>query len=76
LPVLRPTVGLDKNEIMDLSSKIGILERSSKSAAGCSAVPDRPSTAAKLEKILEIESALDIEKMLGRTVSTAKLIKI
>jgi thiamine biosynthesis protein ThiI len=76
LPVLRPAIGMDKTEIEDLSRYIGIYERSSKSATGCTAVPDQPSTAAKLEKILEIEPKLDIKEMLGRTMSTAKLVRI
>jgi thiamine biosynthesis protein ThiI len=59
LPVYRPLIGLDKEEITRIARKIGTFGPSTGSAEGCRAVPRRPSTRASLEKIRKIEEALD-----------------
>ncbi|MBA5941928.1 MAG: tRNA 4-thiouridine(8) synthase ThiI [Methanophagales archaeon] len=55
LPVYRPLIGLDKIEIERIAKEIGTFEASIFPASSCSAVPDKPTTKAKLDKVLEAE---------------------
>ncbi len=65
IPVIRPLIGLDKQEIMDLARKIGTYEVSIRPQEDCCTlfVPKRQITAARLEKIKELEDQLPVEKL-------------
>jgi thiamine biosynthesis protein ThiI len=63
IPVLRPLIGFDKEEAIEISRRIGTFPQSTSKATGCQAVPGGPSTAAKLETILEIERGLAATSM-------------
>jgi thiamine biosynthesis protein ThiI len=58
LPVLRPVAGLDKEEIIEGSRRIGTYALSSKVQEYCALVPDRPVTAARPEAAQEEERKL------------------
>jgi len=58
LPVYRPLIGLDKEEITRIARDLGTFESSTIPVKGCQAVPRKPSTSAVLEKIREIEGGL------------------
>ncbi|MBL7169948.1 MAG: 7-cyano-7-deazaguanine synthase [Candidatus Aenigmarchaeota archaeon] len=62
VPILRPLLGLDKEEIQKIGKKIGTFGQDISPAGCCSIVPSRPSTKARLEKILEEESKIDVEE--------------
>ena len=53
IPVLRPLIGFDKEDIIKIAKEIGTYDLSILPTVGCKAVPDNPVTQAKLEKILE-----------------------
>ena len=59
LPILRPLVGNNKNEIIAESKIVGTHDLSAKVAEYCAIVPSRPATNARLADILEEESRLD-----------------
>jgi thiamine biosynthesis protein ThiI len=59
LPVYRPLIGLDKDEITRIARTIGTFQPSTRIVEGCRAVPRKPSTSADMEKIREIEGGLD-----------------
>lgn len=59
MPVYRPLIGFDKEEAIRIAREIETYEASTFPASGCKAVPKGPSTAAKLEKIREIEGKLE-----------------
>jgi thiamine biosynthesis protein ThiI len=59
LPVYRPLVGLDKEEITRIARAIGTFAPSTEAAEGCQAVPEKPSTSAALDRIRKIEAGLD-----------------
>ena len=63
IPILRPLIGLDKVEIEDLARKIGTYSITATSVDGCQAVPKGPATKSKVEKIIELESELDLETL-------------
>ncbi|EHP89517.1 tRNA uracil 4-sulfurtransferase ThiI [Methanotorris formicicus] len=58
LPILRPLIGMDKNEIIEIAKKIGTFEVSTSKEIRCFAVPKYPITKADIEKIREIERKL------------------
>ncbi|HEU4344636.1 MAG TPA: tRNA uracil 4-sulfurtransferase ThiI [Candidatus Binatia bacterium] len=62
LPLLRPLVGMDKQEIIDQARRIGTFETSSIPDQDCCQlfVPKHPATKANLREIEEAESQLDI----------------
>lgn len=76
VPILRPLIGFDKQEIVDISRKIGTFEYSTLQSIGCTAVPNKPSTATKIEKIKAEENKLKIEKLVEDAVENAEIIKI
>lgn len=56
MPVYRPLIGFDKVEAEKIAREIGTYELSIIPTEGCKAVPYKPSTKAKLEKVLKVES--------------------
>ena len=73
LPVLRPVIGMDKIEIMDLSRKIGTYETSILPFEDCCTVftPRRPKTNPSLAEVERAEKALDIEALVNESVEGA-----
>lgn len=65
IPILRPLVGDDKAEIMELAENIGTFEISTLPHDDCCSlfVPDRPATNASLEAIEAAEAALDVDTL-------------
>ncbi|WXG40506.1 MAG: tRNA uracil 4-sulfurtransferase ThiI [Candidatus Freyarchaeum deiterrae] len=59
LPVYRPLIGLDKLEIEEIARKIGTYESSSINVTSCGAVPKKPATRAKLEKVKSAEEIIN-----------------
>jgi len=58
LPIFRPLVACDKNQIMDLARRIGTYDVSSRTAAPCPFLPDHPITSARLEHLHDIMAQL------------------
>lgn len=54
IPIIRPLIGFNKNEIITIAKKIGTYDLSITDAHTCPFVPDKPATHADLEKV-EIE---------------------
>ncbi|MCK4243938.1 tRNA 4-thiouridine(8) synthase ThiI [Candidatus Bathyarchaeota archaeon] len=74
LPIHRPLIGFEKQEIIDIAKKIGTYDLSIKSVHGCSAVPSKPATMADLNEIKRQEEKLGVENLLSETLrSVAKL---
>ncbi|MEM2970760.1 MAG: tRNA uracil 4-sulfurtransferase ThiI [Candidatus Bathyarchaeia archaeon] len=75
-PVHRPLLGFDKNETEQLARKIGTYEASIGKATACSAVPQKPTTQAKIEEVEEAESVLDIDRMVEESTANLKIINL
>ena len=71
LPVIRPVVGMDKEEIVRLSRRIGTFETSILPYEDCCTVftPKHPRTRPKLAELEEAEAGLDIEGMVSAAVA-------
>jgi len=64
IPILRPLLGMDKEEIQKIGREIGTFYQGVSPAGCCSVAPNKPSTKARLEKIVEEEGKIDVEKMI------------
>ncbi len=75
MPIFRPLIGTDKQEIIYEASKLGTFEISTQDAPDCCTLfmPRSPETHAKLEKVLEAESAFPIDKWISELVESADI---
>ena len=75
IPVFRPLIGNDKEEIITISRKIGAFETSILPFEDCCTVftPRHPRTKPKLEFVEKAEEALDIEYLVKDAVENARL---
>lgn len=78
MPVLRPLIGMDKDEIIDISRKIDTFDISIEPYEDCCTVftPKHPKTRPELKKCIEAESVLDIEGLVERAVNGATFMMI
>ena len=70
LPVLRPVIGMDKEEIIRISRRIGTFETSILPYEDCCTVftPRHPKTHPHLDEVLAYEQALDIGGLVQRAL--------
>jgi len=73
--VLRPLITMDKQDIIRLSAQIGTEEFAKNMPEYCGVISDRPTTCAKLDRVLEEESHFDVE-VLNRALEQTRVIKI
>ncbi len=71
LPVFRPVIGMDKEEIVQIARKIDTFETSILPYEDCCTVftPKHPNTKPKMYKILEAEANLDVEQLVAEAVA-------
>jgi thiamine biosynthesis protein ThiI len=75
--VLRPLVGMNKQQIVKYAKEIGTYEISIRpGVASCGVPTDNPSTSAKRNQLAEVEAALDVEAMVTRDIENARVIAI
>ena len=77
LPVLRPLIGFDKEDIVAIAKKIGTFETSTLPYEDCCTVflPDFPAIRPKLSFIEEEEKKLDIESLVEEALSSREVIR-
>ena len=71
LPVMRPVIGMDKEEIITTARKIDTFELSIQPFDDCCSLftPKRPKTRPKIEEVEREEAALDCEGLIERALS-------
>ncbi len=69
MPIIRPLVGFDKQQIVDMAKEIGTYGLSIEGAGPCGIVPAKPSVAATLGKILDAEATMDVPGMVERAMA-------
>jgi thiamine biosynthesis protein ThiI len=76
LPMLRPLVGMDKNEIVVEARRLGTFETSILPDQDCCSlfVPAHPETAARLEAVEAVEAQFDIEAMVAAAVAKTEFV--
>lgn len=70
-PIVRPLIGMDKIEIIDIARQIGTYDLSIIQTAGCGVVPLKPITEARPDKVKELQTKLDFENMIDECVNSA-----
>lgn len=77
-PIYRPLIGLDKQEIINLSVKIGTYETSILPYEDCCTVfvPKNPATRPKLEQVLRAEEELDVLGLIAESLEKTEVMMI
>ncbi len=77
LPIFRPLIGMDKEEIMQKAKIIGTYDISILPHDDCCTrlMPKKPETRAKLFEVLESEKALEIPRLIKETLAKIEIIK-
>ncbi len=74
LPIVRPLVGFDKQEIEARAKALGTYGISTRPGLCCQAVPDKPATRTSLLKILEEEDRIDVGRMVEEVSRHAQVL--
>ena len=72
-PILRPLIGYDKLEIIDIGEKIGTFELSNLPASGCTILPKKVVTEAEMKLTSQYYEATDIEGLAKTCAENAVL---
>ena len=78
LPVLRPLIGFDKEEIIRLARRIGTFETSILPYEDCCTVftPRHPALKPTLEKVEDTEAVLDVDALVSEAVMGVEHVKL
>ena len=78
LPVYRPCIGLDKEEIVAYARRVGTFETSIQPYEDCCTVftPRHPKTRPQLEKVIAEENKLDFNALVEEAIGTLNTVKI
>ena len=78
LPVYRPLIGMDKNEVIEIAKRIGTFDTSILPYEDCCTVfvAKHPVIKPSLQKTLEYEKPLDSEKLINEALSRTEVIKL
>ncbi len=78
IPVFRPVIGMDKDEIVEIARKIGTFETSILPYEDCCTIftPKHPNTKPKLDRIIESEQRLDTEKLIEDAIAGIEIVRL
>ncbi len=78
IPVLRPLITMDKDEIIRIGQEIGTYDISIEPYEDCCTafLPEQPKTSPQVFLAQEYEEALDLEALIDRAIENIELIKI
>ncbi|MDO5047383.1 MAG: tRNA uracil 4-sulfurtransferase ThiI [Anaerococcus sp.] len=78
LPILRPLIGMDKQDIIDISIEIDTYDKAIEPYDDCCSIfaPDKPVTKPRLEYIKESEKNLDIKALEEAAIKEMEIIEI
>ena len=78
MPVLRPVIGMDKEEIVSVARKIGTMDISILPYEDCCTVftPKHPQTKPALDKAEEEERKLDVEALIDEALAGVEIVTI
>lgn len=78
MPVFRPLIGFDKDEIMDIARRIGTYDTSILPYEDCCTVfvPKHPVTKPKLEELRASEAAVDFTEMIEKAMENTEVMVI
>ncbi|PIR25071.1 MAG: tRNA 4-thiouridine(8) synthase ThiI [Deltaproteobacteria bacterium CG_4_10_14_0_2_um_filter_43_8] len=75
MPMLRPLIGMDKQEIIDEAKKIGTYDTSCEPHDDCCSylMPDKPATKTRPGELQRAEAKLNIEALVAKGVTEAEI---
>jgi len=78
LPVYRPLIGMDKNEVIEIAKKIGTFDTSILPYEDCCTVfvAKHPVIKPSLQKTMEYEKVLDSEKLINDALTLTEVIEL
>ena len=76
IPILRPLIGFDKEDVIKIAKEIGTYDLSILPSDDCGAVPHRPATQARPEQVLWEEKKINIKNLVNNAVNNAILISL
>lgn len=78
MPIFRPLIGFDKQEIIDISKEIGTYSTSILPYDDCCTVfvPKHPATKPRIEQVEAAESQYDVEGLVDEAVAKTELVQI
>ena len=70
IPVFRPLIGFDKDEIIEIAERIGTFKTSILPYEDCCTIflPKKPVTKPRLDAVLKVESALDVDTLVNNAM--------
>lgn len=75
IPIMRPLLTYDKEEIIDLARKIGTFDLSIKDYKDCcSIISSHPTTKPKLEKVQLYEKKIGIDKIVNKSIKNVSIL--
>jgi thiamine biosynthesis protein ThiI len=72
MPVLRPLIGMDTEEIIWTAKEIGTFELSTEGTGTCTFAPSKPSTRAKLDRVRAGEALVDVKGLVETCLSEVR----
>ncbi|RCX16861.1 thiamine biosynthesis protein ThiI [Anaerobacterium chartisolvens] len=78
MPVFRPLIGMDKNEVIEIARRIGTFETSILPYEDCCTVfvAKHPKTRPQLQKVIELEDGLGLESLIDKAIEDTEVIEI
>ncbi len=78
MPILRPLVGMDKNEIIEQARRLNTFEVSIIPDQDCCTlfIPRHPETHARMDEVEAAEAALDVDRMVAEAVKGAERVEL
>ena len=78
IPVFRPLIGFDKDEIIEISQRIGAFETSILPYEDCCTIflPKCPVTKPRLSAVEKVESVLDVETLVNNALASIETVVI
>ena len=78
IPVFRPCIGMDKEEIVQISRRIGTFETSILPYEDCCTVftPKHPKTKPELDKVIAEENKLPFDELVEEAFATMKTVRV
>jgi thiamine biosynthesis protein ThiI len=76
IPVFRPLLALDKNEIIEIAKNIGTYLPSIETVTCCWGPPKYPETRANLERVIEAEKEIGIDKLILEAVAKNRIVEV
>ncbi len=76
IPILRPLLPFEKNDIIDIAKQIGTYELSISLKENCPFLPKNPATRSRIRVIEQEESDVDFPKLIEETLAKLRVLEI